>query len=131
MKRLLLALLLISPASFADWGDVYYCQMITNEFIEDRGSVSSVKLLHFKFSLEEKRKAMIFDSRETIWKNQMFPVASLSQSADGIAFETKPRWAGTSADNFRSTFNYDKGKLFGVGFFGTSVVVIVADCEKF
>ena len=130
MKKLLIILMLISPFSFADWDDVYYCQMITNKFIEEYGEDYSVKLHHFKFSMEEKRQAMIFDSRETIWKNQMFPVASLTQSAEGMVFETKPRWAGTSADNFRSTFNYDRGKLFGVAFWGASIVVIVADCDK-
>jgi len=27
MKKLLITLMLISPFSFAEWGDVYYCQM--------------------------------------------------------------------------------------------------------
>ena len=27
MKKLIIALMLISPVSFADWGDVYYCEM--------------------------------------------------------------------------------------------------------
>ena len=37
MKNLLLALLLISPASFADWGDVYYCQMTTHSEVTFEG----------------------------------------------------------------------------------------------
>ena len=32
MKKLLITLLLISPFSFADWGDVYYCIATTNSF---------------------------------------------------------------------------------------------------
>ena len=32
MKKLLITLMLVSPFSFADWGDVYYCVATTNSW---------------------------------------------------------------------------------------------------
>ena len=128
MKELLLALLLISPASFADWGDVYYCQMITHELINDDGNTYEVELERFKFSMNKQSQSMVFGAEPLIWEKQVFPVASFKQSADGMLFETKP-----IIDSFsiKSTFNYNKGKLFGTAWLGDGLIAIVADCDKF
>jgi len=45
IKSLLLALLLISPASFADWGDVYYCQMTSFHYTPLDGKVREDRAL--------------------------------------------------------------------------------------
>ena len=37
MKKLLITLMLISPFSFADWDDVYYCQMTTHSDVTLEG----------------------------------------------------------------------------------------------
>ena len=128
MKKLLLALMFLSPFSFADWGDVYYCQMITHELINDDGKTYKVELERFKLSMDQQSESMVLGSEPVIWKNQMFPVASFEQSADGMLFETKPRIGGLS---IKSTFNYNKGKLFGTAWLGDGLVAVVADCDKF
>lgn len=128
MKNLLLALLLISPVNFADWGDVYYCQMITHELINDDGNTYEVELERFKFSMNQQSQSMVFGSEPLIWEKQVFPVASFKQSADGMLFETNPRIGSLS---IKSTFNYNKGKLFGTAWLGDGLIAIVADCEKF
>lgn len=60
MKNLLLTLLLISPFSFADWGDVYYCQMTTLSATTLEGKRTDYLLEKFTFKLDETKKAMVF-----------------------------------------------------------------------
>ena len=60
VKNLLLALLLISAASFADWGDVYYCQMTNFVDIKLEGEKKNYKLEKFQFKLDQTKKSMIF-----------------------------------------------------------------------
>jgi len=78
--------------------------------------------------MDQQSESMVLGSEPVIWKNQMFPVASFEQSADGMLFETKPRIGGLS---IKSTFNYNKGKLFGTAWLGDGLVAVVADCDKF
>ena len=61
MKRLLLSLLLFSPASFADWGDVYYCQM-TNWIITrlDGRTTNLTPLMRFQFKLDKTKNAIVY-----------------------------------------------------------------------
>ena len=54
MKKLLITLLLISPFSFADWGDIYYCQSITNSIVLDDGEILTHKSERFKFKMDKK-----------------------------------------------------------------------------
>jgi hypothetical protein len=54
MKKLLITLLLISPASFADWGDVYYCKATTNSFTMFGMTVDRMRVVEGT-SLEKKR----------------------------------------------------------------------------
>jgi len=131
MKKLLLALMFLSPFSFADWGDVYYCQMITHEMINDDGTVYSVVLKNFKFNMDEQSQSMVFGSVPLMWKKQMFPVVSLEQFANGMIFKTKSRVGDSLYGSFKSTFNYNKGKLFGTAFVGNGLLAMVADCDKF
>ena len=62
MKKLLIALLLVSPLSFADWGDVYYCQMTSYAITGHDGELKEVELGKFQFKLDETKKAMVFGS---------------------------------------------------------------------
>lgn len=54
MKNLLLALLLISAASFADWGDVYYCKPIINSSTLGDSYVDTISL--YKGTILENKK---------------------------------------------------------------------------
>ena len=128
MKKLLITLFLISPFSFADWGDVYYCQSITFNIVLDDGEILPHKSERFKFKMDKESRTMVFGSSPVLWANQSHPVVSFKQYEDGkLFFETKSFAFG----DFKSTFKYDKGKLYGAGFAAASVIGYVADCEKF
>ena len=60
MKKLLITLLLISPFSFADWGDVYYCQMTTHSLTILEGERTDYQLEKFQFKLDKTKNAMVF-----------------------------------------------------------------------
>ena len=60
MKKLLITLLLISPFSFADWGDVYYCQMTTLSETTLEGKRTDYILEKFQFKLDKTKNAMVF-----------------------------------------------------------------------
>ena len=60
MKKLLITLLLISPFSFADWGDVYYCQETTHSRTTLEGKRTDYKLEKFTFKLDQTKNAMVF-----------------------------------------------------------------------
>ena len=62
MKKLLITLLLISPFSFADWGDVYYCQMTNSSGITLEGEKENYKLEKFQFKLDKTKNVMMFGS---------------------------------------------------------------------
>ena len=60
MKKLLLALMFLSPASFADWGDVYYCQMTSYSHTETNGEIRTYSLERFTFKLDDTLGAMVY-----------------------------------------------------------------------
>ena len=62
IKNLLPALLLISPTSFADWGDVYYCQMTTFSSTTIKGKRTDNTLEKFQFKLDKTKNSMVFGS---------------------------------------------------------------------
>ena len=63
MKKLLITLLLISPASFADWGDSYSCKMTLMQIKEMDGTVTDYLLEKFQFKLDKDKNAMVFDKK--------------------------------------------------------------------
>mgnify|MGYP000170880605 CR=1 FL=1 len=69
MKKLLIILLLISPFSFADWGDVYYCQMTSYLAVSPDGRVEElleVVTKRFQFKLDETEQAVVFGKKDTL-----------------------------------------------------------------
>jgi hypothetical protein len=62
MKRLLITLLLVSPLSFADWGDVYYCQETIFVMTSPNGKLREGELEKFQFKLDKAKNAMVFGS---------------------------------------------------------------------
>ena len=120
MKRLLITLILVSPFSFADWGDVYYCQMTSNTQIGSFGKRSSFRLERLQFKLDETKRAMVFGS---------------GGSQEGVVAKLKPDkywpsqeawWAGGSY----SVLRYIEGKFLYTRI-GTGVTSMSADCDKF
>jgi hypothetical protein len=121
MKKLLIALLLVSPLSFADWGDVYYCQM-TN-LVETRidGTVKNFKLEKFQFKLDETRRAMVFG-------NSGYLKDVVMELLDGKHFPTKELWFGDT-EYGRSLFQKGRFLFSTVGLEG--ITSISANCDKF
>ncbi len=65
MKRLLLILLLISSASFADWGDTYFCNTTLIWGVNSNGEqpVTDRKPKAFKFNLNQAKQLLVFSEK--------------------------------------------------------------------
>jgi hypothetical protein len=109
VKKLLITLILISPLSFADWGDVYYCQE-TNRAMGNGGK--------FRFKLDETKSAVVFGS-SGILAEAVFPLTN------PLAAE----WWKVS-DASRSIYFRD-GKLVYMRHAPSTALVMTADCDKF
>jgi hypothetical protein len=121
MKKLLITLLLISPFSFADWGDVYYCEETTSTSISLDGDKKSYRLNKFKFRLSESKRAMVF---------------GLDGFFVGKVVKLRPEEYKPSLEEW---YGYDEygSYYFNEGYFvfasatHIGVYAISADCEKF
>ena len=120
MKNLLITLLLISPFSFADWGDVYYCQMTNFGGITLEGKKQNYKPEKFQFKLDKTKNAMVF-----------------GMSSQFEKYEIKIEWSGgmrletwRARDAYSVTYFVEGKFLFvSAGVHGTKS--ISADCDKF
>ena len=121
MKRLLITLLLISPASFADWGDVYYCQMTNLDRITLEGEQESYKVQKFQFKLDKTKNAMVFGSSGYLGDLEM----ELRKGANWPSIES---WYADS--RYASTY-FANGKFLLSRTGGSQILSISADCDKF
>jgi hypothetical protein len=120
MKNILLTLLLISPLSFADWGDVYYCQMTNYVAVSLDGEKTNYKRETFKLKLDKDKNAMVFAGSH-YFSGTVIPIV-----IDSSSFDT---WVSQSEYNRASI---RKGKfLFTANHYTIGVTVISADCDKF
>ena len=120
MKNLLLALLLISPFSFADWGDVYYCEMTISEAISRQGKRTNYKLEKFSFKLDKTKNAMVF-GKKGFYKDSEMPLT-------GISYPSSEMWFGT--DSYSKAY-FGDGTLLFVSTGPVGITSIIADCDKF
>ena len=120
MKKLLITLLLISPASFADWGDVYYCQMTNFSAVTFEGKGTNYMLDKFTFKLEKTKNAIVFgkdgyfDKYEIELEKDVFPQQELL-------------WANSSTGKLF----FEEGKFLFVSVSGEDANTISATCDKF
>ena len=127
MKKLLITLLLVSPFSFADWGDVYYCQETNSLEITLEGKLKSYKsnnigmLGKFQFKLDKTKNAMLFG------KGGFFG-GQERELREEMNWPSKERWF---ADSQWSMVYFDEGKFLYVGAGASGSVSISADCDKF
>ena len=122
MKNLLLALLLISPVSFADWGDVYYCQMTTIYNVDREGEQArGYKTGRFKFKISKTENSVVFgaggyfDNQKMVLESATQDLSSWSASQQGESdkmFFANDRVIYTFVSNYFTT-------------------VLTADCDKF
>jgi hypothetical protein len=121
MKKLLITLLLISPFSFADWGDVYHCQMTNLSGVTLEGEKENYKLEKFTFKLDEIKNAMVFGKGGYLSNYEM-------GMEEGMAFPSMEMWWGISP----TAMSYFKdGKFLASSVSDKEATTISADCDKF
>ena len=122
MKKLLITLMLISPFSFAGWGDVYYCQMTNFDEIMVEGEKKSWKLEKFQFKLDQTKNAMVFGNTG-IFKDQVYKLTNFGN------FPGLGRWYAN--DKYSMTY-FQEGKfLYTTNGAVVGIISISADCDKF
>ena len=121
MKKLLITLLLISPFSFADWDDVYYCQMTSFVGVTLEGEKEDYKLEKFQFKLDSAKNAMVFGKGGFLSNYEM-------GIEEGMAFPSVEWWWAISS----TTKSYFKeGKFLSSSVGVKDATLISADCDKF
>ena len=122
MKKLLITLMLISPFSSADWGDVYYCQM-TNWIITmlDGRTTNLTLLMRFQFKLDKTTNAIVYG------KGSYFNGRS-NKLLEGASDPSVEFWK-TQKEGSMSYFH--EGKFLHVVVGHTGVTTVSADCDKF
>ena len=120
MKKLLITLLLVSPFSFADWGDVYYCQETHSSAITLEGKPKNYKLEKFQFKLDKTKNAMVFGASGYFESTAIV----LKQ---GSYWPKRETWY--AKDRYSLTY-FDNGKFKHVSTGSTGSKSISADCDK-
>jgi len=121
MKKLLITLMLVSPFSFADWGDVYYCQMTTFSRTTIEGKRTDYTLEKFQFKLDKTKNAMVFGKDSALGGLKM-------ELRQGDSRPVEERWF---ADDSYSLLFFSNGKFLyssNLSFYSSSVS---ANCDKF
>ena len=121
MKKLLITLMLISPTSFADWGDVYYCQMTNFSQTTLEGKRTDYILEKFQFKLDKTKNAMVFGKGGYFNDQEM-------ELREGMNWPSMEAWF--TATKF-SMSHFGKGKFLYSMLTNTGVNSISADCDKF
>ena len=121
MKKLLITLILISPFSFADWGDVYYCQMtnLSNTTLE--GERTDYLLQKFTFKLDKTKNAMVFG------KGGYFNNDEELELREGLSWPSMEVWY--AKDKYSVSYFKEGKLLFTIVTLG--ITSISADCDKF
>ena len=126
MKKLWIFLLLVSPLSFADWGDVYYCQMTSMATTDKNGDRHDWKKKKFKFKLDKDKNEMVFGANSLFpmppYPSQQWVVDNSIQEEYGYFFE--------ASSEFGKTLLVD-GKLIHSLMWGGTIHTVTADCDKF
>ena len=120
MKRLLITLLLVSPLSFAEWGDVYYCQMTSYAITGHDGELKEVELGKFQFKLDETKKAMVFGSGGPL-------IPEVLQLREGSKLTGE--WWIAEDDYYR--INFRNSKLLFTRTGHLNAFMMSANCDKF
>ena len=128
MKQVLLALILISPMSYADWGETYFCTMTQFVEVSRKGQMNNWKEENFKYQLNEERPKMVFGNSSYFkglkFNNVAPPIALYLGDPDPEA-----DWIATSA--LGSTTIFFNGESFLYTSLSDKTIVISADCDSF
>ena len=122
MKKLLITLLLISPFSFADWDDVYYCQMTRFVGITPGGFEKvNYDPENFQFKLDKAKNAVVFGGSGYL-------AGIVIELREEVSRPELERWY---AGNYRSIAHLDHRQFIYVSAGPMGSKSISADCDKF
>ena len=121
MKKLLITLLLISPFSFADWGDTYFCSMTSFIGVTAEGNQDKYQLDNFKIHLDKEQRAMVTRSSNYLLNNYVIPV---TREGRGVDYPLIAR------DDDGVNASLLQGKLFLTHLYTDAAMIITADCDK-
>jgi hypothetical protein len=124
MKKLLLALILLSPLSFADWGDTYYCSTTLNWSVAPDGE-GKPYVKHketFKFHLDKQKQSLILGETASFATKPLKVTYSIFATDGQESFDMTG--FGSSAAYHNGTFTYSEASTYGAQ-------VVTAKCEKF
>jgi hypothetical protein len=121
MKKLLITLLLISPFSFADWGDVYDCRETSSSHVDTDGIRSDNQLEKFQFKLSGAKKAMVFLSDH-------YSDDRAVKLRIGSSVPTQELWYAN--DEF-GAYAFKDGKLMFSFTTESYIYSVTANCDKF
>jgi len=119
MKQVLLALILISPITYADWGDTYFCVMTHHSIVTNEGKQTNYILENFKFQMNAKQRVFIF-GESGYFKGTIMPISVFVSELE--IYQSKDE---------SSHFQLEKGKVIYTVFSGVYSRVLTADCDKF
>ena len=119
MKKLLITLMLISPFSFADWGDVYYCQETSRSSTTPTGKLTSMLTGKFQFKLDKDKRAMVYGSKGS------FTDETFRLTKHDLSQET---WY--ARDDFNSMVVFSNGRHMRTFTSTFGIESSTADCEK-
>jgi len=119
MKKLLLALMLLSPFSFADWGDVYYCQMTSHSGTDEEGKETNYNLQRFQFKVDETKNAMVFGAGG-YFEGSVLPITY---------YHPNEEWVEMRDEYSMGAFR--KGKFLYALVISSKMKTLTADCDKF
>jgi len=123
MKKLLITLILISPFSLADWGDVYYCDMTSFVDVSVEGTVTQYKLERFRFTLDDDEMGAVRFGKSGYLKGMYLPVER------DTWMPSIPKFA---ASNKAVRVTFRKGKFkYTDNFISQTGTLITANCDKF
>jgi len=121
-----LLVILISPMIYADWGDVYYCQMTTFSTTTLEGKRTDHKLEKFQFKLDKSKKAMVF-VKSAYFKSGYFSNAVME-------LREEMNWPSQEAWNAKDKFGlsyFEEGKCLYSMTGYQYITSITGDCDKF
>ena len=121
MKELLITLMIVSPFSFADWGDVYYCQMTTHSKTTLHGKKVDYKLGRFQFKFDKTKYAIVFGSGG-FQADEVFLVDK---------FHSDPERDSWWFDNIITKGYVNKGRFLFSSVNHSGITSVSANCDKF
>ena len=135
MKKLLITLMLVSPFSFADWGDVYVCQMTTHTQISFEGKRTDYQLEVFGFMADKAKGAIVFDGPDGYFTDKTHDLVTFQgPDTDIKTLEGEPveSWI-TFSDLSTSLFTAigDKSQIAHTALQAEAMVNINAYCNRY